>query len=392
MKVRLGDYIEQIRGVSYSPADLHSALNEKSVILLRANNINDNKINFDDVVFVDKNKVSKNQYLQEGDILVCTSSGSKHLVGKAAYVDKAHPVTFGAFCKIVRPKTSIKRYIGYFFESPFYRTRISELSGGANINNIRNEHIDELVLELPEESIQNNICLKLNKISILIEKRKQQLEKLDLLVKSKFIEMFGDSEFNTKGFPLFKLSDLCTVGSSKRIYQNEQSKEGVPFLRISDLNNRIDGIEDTCELYIPEETYKSFALEGLIPNKGDILITARGTLGRCYIVKESDKFYFQDGMITWLSSLSNKVTSLYISYLFGTEGIKKQIDILQAGSTVAYLSIAMTKKLNIMLPPIELQNEFASFVEQTDKTKSKIKQSLEKFDILKKALMQKYFG
>ena len=239
---------------------------------------------------------------------------------------------------------------------------------------------------------QQKIINSLDEITALIDKHKQQLEKLDLLVKSKFIEMFGDSEFNTKGFTLLKLSDLCTVGSSKRIYQTEQSKEGVPFLRISDLNNRIDGIEDTCELYIPEETYKSFALEGLIPNKGDILITARGTLGRCYIVKESDKFYFQDGMITWLSSLSNKVNSLYISYLFSTEGIKKQIESLQAGSTVAYLSIAMTKKLNIMLPPIELQNEFASFVEQTDKVKSKIKQSLEKFDILKKALMQKYFG
>ncbi len=181
--------------------------------------------------------------------------------------------------------------------------------------------------------------------------------------------MFGDPEFNTKGLPIVKLSDLCDVGSSKRVYQEDLTTEGIPFLRISDLNNRIDG-NDSSNLYIPESVYASLKAAGLVPAVGDILITARGTLGRCYIVRESDKFYFQDGMITWLSKLSENITSLYILHLFDTDGIKKQIAGLQTGSTVAYLSIAMTKKINIMLPPIEIQNEFARFVEQTDKSKN----------------------
>jgi len=81
---RLGDLVEQIRGVSYKPEDLHDVLDDNSVMLLRANNIRDGQLNFDDVVYVDKSKVKTTQYLKAGDIFVCASSGSKDLVGKAA--------------------------------------------------------------------------------------------------------------------------------------------------------------------------------------------------------------------------------------------------------------------------------------------------------------------
>ena len=204
--------------------------------------------------------------------------------------------------------------------------------------------------------------------------------------------MFGDPEYNTKKFPVRKLGSLCRVGSSKRIYQDDLTTDGVPFLRISDLNDRIDGKRNFSNIFIPEEVYAKLKNEGLVPVADDILVTARGTLGRCYIVKESDRFYFQDGMITWLSQLSEDITSLYLSYVFETDAIKKQIAGLQAGSTVAYLSIAMTKQLSIICPPVRIQNEFACFVKQTDKSKFRIKQSLEKLEILYKALLQKYFG
>ena len=181
--------------------------------------------------------------------------------------------------------------------------------------------------------------------------------------------MFGDPEYNEKQWDVFKLETLCSVGSSKRIYQNELSMDGIPFLRISDLVNRMDTGATECELYIPEKRYEELTSLGLVPVAGDILLTARGTLGRCYTITESDRFYFQDGMITWLYDFDKSLTTNYLTYLFAMSGFRKQIDSLQAGSTVAYLSISMTKKLDIMLPPLDLQNEFATFVEQTDKLK-----------------------
>ena len=186
---------------------------------------------------------------------------------------------------------------------------------------------------------------------------------------SRFVELFGEPDTNEKNWKVYKMEQLCEVGSSKRIYQNEQSMTGIPFLRISDLVNRIDAGSQECELYIPEERFERLKEQGLVPISGDILLTARGTLGKCYIVQEKDKFYFQDGMITWLSKYSTAITPLYISYLFEMPGFRKQIDSLQAGSTVAYLSISMTKKLDVIVPPIALQNQFAAFVKQVDKSK-----------------------
>lgn len=122
-------------------------------------------------------------------------------------------------------------------------------------------------------------------------------------------------------------------------------------------------------MYIPCEKYEELLNNGLVPTAGDILITSRGTLGKCYVVKENDKFYFQDGMISWLSQISDKIISLYISYLFSMGGVQKQLANLQAGSTVAYLSISMLKKLEIMVPPSQLQEQFAAFVQQSDKSK-----------------------
>ena len=389
---RLGNLIEQVRGVSYKPEDLHNTLNDDSIILLRANNIKDGQLNFDDVVYVDKRKVSAKQLLKAGDILICASSGSKELVGKAAYVTNDLPMTFGAFCKVVRPKTEYPKYIGHFFNSPYYRERISSSAAGANINNIRNEHIDVLEIAWPSLEEQHNVIKVLDNVSELIALRKEQLVKLDQLVKSRFIELFGDPEYNEKQWAVLKLETLCTVSSSKRIYQNELSAEGVPFLRISDLVNRMDTGSTECDLYIPEERYEELKASGLVPVAGDMLLTARGTLGRCYTLTASDKFYFQDGMITWLYGFEKKLTTNYLTHLFSMSGFRKQIDSLQAGSTVAYLSIAMTKKLDVMLPPIELQNQFAAFVEQTDKSKLAIQQSLDKLETLKKSLMQGYLG
>lgn len=240
--------------------------------------------------------------------------------------------------------------------------------------------------------MQKQIADVLDKTKKAIEARQQQLQKLDELVKARFVEMFGDTEFNTMQWPTKELSELCDVGSSKRIYQNELSTEGIPFLRISDLNERIDNIENAPELFIPINRYNKLNENGLVPTAGDILVTSRGTLGRCYIVRPEDEFYFQDGMISWLSDLNNQITSLYLSQLFAMSGIQKQIANLQAGSTVAYLSISMLKKLNIMLPPLDLQTQFGAFVEQVNKAKAAAQKALDEAQLLFDSLMQKYFG
>ena len=275
----------------------------------------------------------------------------------------------------------------------YHAIRNFNFSGsGTSIPQLTVPMIKQYSFPLPPLDKQRKIAAVLDKVSSLIAKRRQQLDKLDEMVKARFVEMFGDPETNTKNWRVLPMSKICSVGSSKRIYQSEQSSSGVPFWRISDLTSLITTGTVTPELYIPEERYKELKTQGQVPAPGDILITSRGTLGQCYIVKVNDRFYFQDGMISWLSGYMDGVTPLYISYLFTMPGFRKQIDSMQAGSTVAYLSITMIKKLKVMLPDIESQQQFASFVSKTEKTKTIISCSLEKLKTLKKALMQEYFG
>lgn len=289
---------------------------------------------------------------------------------------------------ILADNTVLDEIYFYYF---MYSVDLQHYCESTTVPSVRKTRIAEIEIPLPSLEEQRRIAATLDKVSDLIAKRLAQLEKLDLLVKARFVELFGDPETNIKHWPVQPMSRVCSVGSSKRIYQSEQSSEGVPFWRVSNLTDLINTGIATADLYIPEERYNELKAQGQVPAVGDILVTSRGTLGQCYIVKENDVFYFQDGMISWLSKYSESITPLYLSYLFAMPGFRKQIESMQAGTTVPYLSIAMIKRLDVMIPSMEVQNRFNDFVRQTDKSKLTIQQSLDKLEILKKALMQKYF-
>lgn len=289
----------------------------------------------------------------------------------------------------ILPKSNINlSFLAYAMEN----MNLAKYYTGATIPHIYFKDYQKEEIPLPPLEEQEKIAAVLDKVTDLIDKRKQQLDKLDELIKSRFVEMFGDPVTNEKKWEIFPLGKLCSVSSSKRIYQSELSPYGIPFLRISDLTNLISTKIIKSTSYISEEKYNELKHQKQVPITGDILITSRGTLGQCYIIKEKDKFYFQDGMVSWLSEYTTTINPLYISWLFSMAEFQKQITQIQAGSTVAYLSIDKIKKIKIMLPDLNLQNQFAEFVEQTEKIKVAINSSLDKLETLKKALMQKYFG
>ena len=281
-------------------------------------------------------------------------------------------------------------YLYYFMEG--YIEELRKQAIGGVIKYIKVGNLTEALIELPSVDEQKLIVEILEKAKGILDKRNDEICALDNLIKARFVELFGEPEHNTKGLPTDTLGNLCSVGSSKRIYKSEQTMEGIPFLRISDLVNLIDSGTLKSDLNISEERYSELVYQGQVPVAGDILVTSRGTLGRCYIVGSDDRFYFQDGMISWLSNLSSSITPLYVSFLFSMEGFRKQIDKMQAGSTVSYLSITMLKKLEIMIPSSELQELFAAFVAQVDKSKVAVQKSLDELQILFDSLMQEYFG
>lgn len=375
---RLGDIATYTNGYPFKPEDRGT----EGLPIIRIQDLTGNAY---DLGFYNRD-YPKRIEINDGDVLISWSAS----LGVYLW-DRGKALLNQHIFKVVFDKCAVDKQ--YFIYAVQHKLKEMESkTHGATMKHIVKKDFDETAIPFPSLEQQAETSRTLLKTADIIAMRQQQLSALDNLIKARFVEMFGDPEYNDKGWPVKKMNDLCNIGSSKRIYQEEQTMDGIPFWRISDLVAKMDTGNVESNLYIPESKYEELKGQGLVPKTGDILVTSRGTLGRCYIISPEDRFYFQDGMISWLSHYADEITPFYIQYLFDMPGFKKQIDSMQAGSTVAYLSIAMLKKLDIMLPGRELQNQFAAFVAQIDKSKSVIQKSLDETKLLFDSLMQEYFS
>lgn len=385
-QVAMSMLAKQIRGVSYKPTDLHDTLDSESVILLRANNIGDGLINFDDVVYVDKSKVSSEQYLRKGDILICASSGSKTLVGKAAQIQFDGEYTFGAFCKVVRPIQISPDFLGMYFQSPSYRCLISNLAQGANINNIKNEHIDTLLVNTYDESTQNKFTSILNKVVSIIRARRQQLTELDTLVKARFVEMFGGIH-DSRLYPYIAVKGITEVvsgGTPSREIANYWDNGTIPWVKTTELQNKV--ITSTEE-YITDDGLNNSSAK-IVP-KGTILIAMYGqgkTRGMtAYLGIEACTNQACACILP-----TEKINQIYLWQYF-VLSYDKLRDMAKGGNQ-PNLNGNIIKNFPILYPPIRLQNQFAAFVTQVNQTKAIVQKALEEAQTLFDSLMQQYFG
>lgn len=365
---KLGDYIVQVRGISYKPTDISEEPIDTHMAVLRANSIKNNKLILEDLIYVNKDLVKENQIIKENDILIAASSGSKEIVGKSVQIKDNTNFTFGAFCKIVRCSEKIEpRYVGYFLRTPYYRSTISNLVCGANINNLKNEHIDELLIPMPSREIQQKIVNILDKSQELIDKRKEQIEALDELVKSQFIEMFGDPILNKKGWEVKRLGEVCEMKAGKNIKAADIYPENIGELYPCYGGNGLRG-------YV-----KEYSHDGNIP-----LIGRQGAL--CGNVKYAQgKFYATEHAVVTQPKIEMNSYWLYF--------ILEQLDLnrLSTGAAQPGLTVGKLNEVELPISPIELQNKFEEFALQVDKLKFEMEKSLKELEDNFNSLMQKAF-
>ena len=206
--------------------------------------------------------------------------------------------------------------------------------------------------------------------------------------KSRFVEMFGDE----KRFPSVTVGDVFTVQGPKRIHKEEWTSEGVPFYRVSNLSDWLEARKTISDNLISRSRFEELKADEQVPETGDVLVTARGTLGRCYVVKPHDEFYFQDGMITWLADRNERITLPYFLQAVQSQTFKRQYEGKSSGTTVAYMTIGQLAKYKLPLPPLALQREFAAFVAKVDKLALSVRKTVEQMDVLYRSKLQEYFG
>ena len=160
---QIKDIAEFIRGVSYRKNQSSKTSKTDYVPILRSNNIN-GQLNYEDLVYVQREKVKDDQFIKAFDIIIAMSSGSKHLVGKAAQAHQDFEGGFGTFCGLIRVSPQVeKKFIGLFFQSLNYQNEISRLSIGININNLRRENVETMFIPLPPLSEQEQIVSELER-------------------------------------------------------------------------------------------------------------------------------------------------------------------------------------------------------------------------------------
>ena len=365
----LSALVDQVRGVSYKPKDIHDTLNDLSIALLRANNIFDGSIEFSDVIYVDRKRVSSSQILRRGDILVCASSGSKDLVGKAASFNCDGEYTFGAFCKVVRPKNiDDADYISVFFQSPKYRREIAASALGANINNIRNEHIDNLVINWPVKLKRDIIVSLLNQSKSIITLRKKQLHLFDELIKARFVEMFGNPVVGDRiKDNKHKIGDFASVTklAGFEFTKYIKYKDSGDIIMLRGLNCKKGHLVLDDIKWIDQKT------SDLLPRSklyyGDILMTYAGTIGDVAMVDADNKYHLAPNVGKITIEDKENFNPVYLIHLF----MYTHDYIMSFASQVAQASINMEKIRNFeyYFPNIEAQNRFEVFVKQVDKSK-----------------------
>lgn len=212
-KVKLKKYIEIIRGVNYKSNEAYDYKDDNTIGILRANNISNNgTLNFEKIIYVDNKNIKNEQIIKKGDIIIAMSSGSKDLVGKAAQARQDLNFAFGAFCGVVRPKNINSDFLGFYFLTDYYRNKISELSTGININNLRKEYIENLDIMVPlNPKEQEEIVLVLGAMSDIIRLREKCISHAQDLIPALFREMFDNPQTNKKNWQICRLRDLAKI-------------------------------------------------------------------------------------------------------------------------------------------------------------------------------------
>ncbi len=385
---QVGDLCDQIRGVTFTKSESVPKPTPGYLPVLRAGNISDAGLDFDDLLYVPAHRVSAKQLLRRHDVLIAASSGSLSVVGKAARACDDFSGGFGAFCKVLRPNDTVDPvYFSHFFRTRAYRRRISSLAAGANINNLKNGDLNGLEIPLPPLPEQRRIAEILDKADELRAKRRAALATLDTLTQSIFIDMFGDGRDSK--YPLQRIEDVVTrltngfVGPTRDIYV----ESGVPYL----LARHVKGgrLRFDNKTFISKQFNTKHKKSMLLA--GDVLVVQTGHIGESAVVPEIHLGHNCHAMIV-ITPKEGVLSGPYLSGIFRTDQLRNKFKSIQTGQTLKHLNCRDVKKIEIPVPPLALQESFAQRVREVDRLKASQAADLEGIDQLFSSLQSRAFA
>ena len=374
---KLGDIATYINGYAFKPEQRGS----EGLPIIRIQDLTGNAY---DLGYYNEDYPKKIE-LNDGDVLISWSASlGVYLWNRGKALLNQH------IFKVVFDKVEIdKLYFMYAVE--YSLDKMSLKTHGATMKHITKKDFDNVVIPYPDLDYQKETSYRLTSLKGIIEKYQEQLDLLDELIKARFVEMFGDIGMGLLNYQTCKLGDVAKVGSSHRVFTTEFVESGIPFYRGTEIGELANGIKPINPYYISEEHYKRLVDDGTKPLIGDLLMPSICNKGQVWMVDSEEPFYYKDGRVLCISPDKEVFNSRFLQY-FMREKTLVEYPKMGSGSTFAEFKIFLLKDMDVLVPPLELQNQFASFVEEIDKSRSRIQKSLEASQELFDSLMQEYFG
>ncbi len=371
-EVALGEVAEQVRGVSYKKDQAATSPGPSRIPILRAGNLRDGgQVDDSDLVWVPDICVSERQRLRPGDVIVATSSGSLDVVGKAARYKGTRDLSFGAFCKVMRPASGVDAsYFAHYFQTSAYRRTVSALAAGANINNLKNSHLDELRFPLPPLEEQRRIAAILDKADELRAKRRSALEQLDLLTQAIFLGV----QANHPDTPCVTIESIAarergsirTGPFGSQLLHSEFVNEGVRVLGIDNVvANEFRWAEPRYITHEKYETLRRFAV-----HPGDVLVTIMGTCGRAAVVPDDVPVAINTKHLCCITVDRAVAEPRWLhAALLHDRMTRRQLGERAKGAVMPGLNMGVIKSTEVPIPRLVVQQEFVAQLEAIDRLK-----------------------
>ena len=331
--------------------------------------------------------------LQSGDILMSHINSEKHLGKTALYIKKGNEkIIHGMNLLMLRANSEVilPLYAKYFFDSNLFLKQIPNITKkSVNQASFTVTALKKLEIKIPQMVEQKRIIDIMSRLDNIIQYRKDQLEKLDLFVKSRFIEMFG-RELNRN----LLLKETCIKGPQNGFYKKDAEINGtIPIIKMKQLfaNDTVSEARDCDKVSLTKKELMNFKL-----TSSDLLFGRRSLVvegaGKCRRVGHMDKDMIFESSLLRITLNEELLIPRFLQIWFETEEGKSSISSIRSVTTIAGIKGSDLAKIKVPTPPISLQESFLDFVAQVDKSKLAIQQSLDELETLKKSLMQQYFG
>lgn len=280
------------------------------------------------------------------------------------------------FKNLICSEKIYNRYLYHFLKNK--TAYLNSLGRGATFKEISKSIVENIEIPLPSLEEQREIAAVLDKVSDLIAKRRQQLEKLDFLVKARFVEMFGDPVTNPRGWKKQTLKDICTKLNDGTHFSPENFETG-EYKYITAKNIKENGFDFSNITYVTEEVHRPI-YERCNPEFGDVLYIKDGVTTGIAIINTLREEFTLLSSVALLKYKRDIINGYFLCGVLNNKEMYTSIRGNMGGAAITRLTIAKLNIIYIIVPPIELQNQFADFVEQTEKTKMSIKESLAKLE------------